>query len=443
MKTHCNRFLTATAMIAAACMALSGCGTANDGGQANGSADTANGGTVEISYMHRLDNVAGTGRTVNEIVSDWNEDHPDIHVTATKFDGKASEMIKKLEADVKNGSAPDLAQVGYSELPEVYTKGILQDVTEYAEQYKDHFASGPYDLMSLGGKYFGLPQDTGPLVYFYNQAEFEKLGISVPKTQEELIQAAKKAAAAGKYIMSFQPDEAGNMLPGLAGASGPWYTVEDDSWIVNTQTAGSQAVADVYQELLDADAVAVKPRWDPSFDVALQNESLIGTIGAAWEVPALSSALEGAANAKGNWRVAQIGDWFGNEGKTGPDGGSGVVVLKNSKHPAEAMEFLDWFNTQVDDLTDQSLVVAATTKAAKTPSSWSAIFGDQDVIKEFSIANDNMGSFNYMPGFSAVVATMTETASKVGEGSATMTDVFATAQTTSVDTLKNLNLSVK
>ena len=41
--------------------------------------------------------------------------------------------------------------------------------------------------------------------------------------------------------------------------------------------------------------------------------------------------------------------------ETGPDGGSAVAVLKNSKHPKEAMEFLDWFNTQVPDLVSQGL----------------------------------------------------------------------------------------
>ena len=78
-------------------------------------------------------------------------------------------MIKKLETDVKSGEAPDLAQVGYAELPEVFTKGLLQDVTQYAEQYKNDFASGPYSLVQVGGKAYGLPQDTGPLVYFYNR----------------------------------------------------------------------------------------------------------------------------------------------------------------------------------------------------------------------------------------------------------------------------------
>lgn len=35
----------------------------------------------------------------------------------------------------------------------------------------------------LAAKAYGLPQDTGPLVYFYNKAEFEKLGITeIPQT---------------------------------------------------------------------------------------------------------------------------------------------------------------------------------------------------------------------------------------------------------------------
>ena len=142
-------------------------------------------------------------------------------------------------------------------------------------------------------------------------------------------------------------------------------------------------------------------------------------------------------------RVTQIGDWFGNGTKTGANGGSGVAVLKGSKHPAEAMEFLDWFNTQVDDLVSQGLVVAATTADAKTPQKWSDYFSGQDVMAEFKTANDNMGDFTYMPGFSAVGAAMKQTAAKAADGSAKVSDVFDTAQKTSVDTLKNLGLSVK
>ena len=74
---------------------------------------------------------------------------------------------------------------------------------------------------------------------------------------------------------------------------------------------------------------------------------------AAWEAPLFIDSAGGTG--AGEWKVTQLGDWFGNGTKTGANGGSGVAVLKGSKHPAEAMEFLDWFNTQVDDLVSQAL----------------------------------------------------------------------------------------
>lgn len=441
MVSYTKRLFAGVAAVAALGMGLVGCGSSSGDSSASSNADASkdSGEVVKITYMHRLPDNEGM-TTVDSIVDQWNKDHPNIQVTATKFNGNASDMIKKLETDVKSGNAPDLAQVGYAELPEVYTKGMLEDVTQYAEQYKDHFAEGPYNLMQVGGKYYGLPQDTGPLVYFYNKKAFDELGLAVPGTQEELIAAAKKAAAAGKYIMSFQADEAGNMLTGLAGASSNWYTVKDDAWVVDTDTDGSKAVAKVYQELLDSKAVATNPRWDPSFDASLQKEELVGTIGAAWEAPLLMQSI--GDSGKGNWAVAQVGDWFDNDGKTGPDGGSGVAVLKGCEHGKEAMEFLDWFNTQTDALISQGLVVATSGTDVKTPDSWKEYYGGQDIMAEFVKANDNMGDFTYIPGFSAVATAMTEAASKAASGKGTVADIFAAAQTTSIDTLKDYGLSI-
>lgn len=432
--------MAGAAAVAAACMALSGCGGASSGGSSSSSSGSvSNGGKVEITYIHRLPDKSGM-TSVEQIVSRWNKENPNIQVKPIHFNGNASDLIKKLETDVKAGNAPDLAQAGYSEIPELFTKGLLEDVTAEADQYKGDFAEGPYGNMTIGGKTFGLPQDTGPLVYYYNKTEFDKLGISVPKMQGELLESAKKAAAQGKYIMSFQADEAGNMLSGLAGASDPWYTIEGDAWKVDTQTSGSKAVAKVYQQLLDDKAATTNPRWDPSFDASLQKGELIGTIGAAWEAPLLMDSM--ADKGKGDWRVAQIGDWFDNGEKTGPDGGSGVVALKGIKHKAEAMKFLDWFNTQIDDLTSQGLVVAATTGSAKTPASWSEFYGGQDVMAEFAAANGNLASFSYIPGFSAVGTAMKEKAADAADGKAKVETIFDVAQTASVDTLKDYGLSV-
>lgn len=437
MNSAFTRIAASFAALAFMGVGLAGCGSSS--GSSSSSSSSKSGGKVTLTYMHRLPDSKGMV-LVKDIVAKWNKSHPNIQVKSIKFTGQSGDMIKKLETDVKAGNAPDMAQVGYAELPEVYTKGMLEDVTSEAEKYQGNFASGPFKLMSIGGKYYGLPQDTGPLLYFYNDAQFKKLGLTVPKTQNEFISEAKKAASKGKDIAAFEQDEAGNRFSGLAGASKPWYTVKGNAWVVNTKTQGSDEVAKVYQQLLDAKAVDTHPRWDPSFDNALQKSTLIGMVGAAWEAPLIMASA--GDSQSGQWRVAQLGDWFGNGSKTGPDGGSGVAILKGCKHPKEAMEFNNWFNTQIDDLTSQGLIVAATTGHAKTPDAWSKYFGGQDVMKEFETANSNMGEFTYMPGFSAVGESMKEVASKAVTGNGKVSNVFNAAQTTSEATLKNYGLSV-
>lgn len=95
--------MTGAAAVAAACMALSGCGGASSSGGASGG--SSSGGKVEITYIHRLPDKSGM-TSVEQIVSRWNKEHPDIHVKAIHFNGNASDLIKKLETDVKAGNAP-------------------------------------------------------------------------------------------------------------------------------------------------------------------------------------------------------------------------------------------------------------------------------------------------------------------------------------------------
>ncbi|WP_124040240.1 ABC transporter substrate-binding protein [Neoactinobaculum massilliense] len=446
MTTHKKRLMGAGAMLAAAAFALAGCSSGGSSKEATGAAEatTSDGQVVELTYMHRLQDAEGMTK-VADIVSRWNKEHPNIQVKTVKFDGAAQDMIQKLETDVKAGNAACLAQVGYAEVPEVYTKGLLEDVTQYAEKYKDNFSEGEYNLMGVDGKIFGLPQDTGPLVYFYDTEAFKQLGIEVPTNAEELEAAAKKAAAQGKYILSFQADEAGNALTAQAAAAGDsWFTLDGDAWKVNTTGTGSTAVADVWQNLLDNKAVFTKPRWDASWSAAVADGSLIGTIGAAWEAPLIAGDGANSADA-GKWAVAELPNWFGNaDGATGPDGGSGVAVMKGCQYPAEAMEFNNWFNTQVDDLATQGLVTAASTSVPATPDSYGPFFAaGEDPMTVFSKASANMSSkFIFMPGWSSVTPVMTDKANAAIDGSAKVADVFSSAGDQAKTTLKDLGLQV-
>lgn len=430
---------TSIASIALVTLALSACGTSTTEDDAADAPADNNGEPVEITYMHRLPD--GEGMTpVAEIVDKWNAENPDIQVKGTKFDGAAPEMTLKLETDINAGAGVCLAQLSYSEIPEMFVKGLVQDVSAQAETYSDDFSAGALAMMTVGDAVVGLPQDTGPLVYFYNEEAFNDLGIEVPTTVDEFTESAKVAAAEGKYIGAFTPDEAHNWLMAQSTAAGDvWYSSSDGKWDVNTNDSGSMAVADMWQDGIDNETVLIDQRWGDGFTEALTDGSLIGHVGAAWEAGFLLDPLDGTPD-EGKWRVAPIVDYGAGE-MNGPDGGSGVAVMEGCEYPNEAMEFNAWLNTQVEDLASQGLVPAAS-QPATTPEKLTRQFGGQDVMAELSAATENLNpDFAYSPGFSSL-ATMNEEAARAATGDATVADVFDVAQQTSIDTLNNLGLPV-
>ncbi|MEO7589278.1 MAG: ABC transporter substrate-binding protein [Arachnia sp.] len=437
--------MTVAGLLSAAALGLTACGgnaTPADPAATTAAAtadETTASGPVELTYMHRLPD--GKDMTsVADIVKRWNEANPNIQVKTTKFDGEAQEMITKLETDIKANNGVCLAQLSYSEVPEMFVKGLTMDVTAEAEKYKDNFG-GAYGQMTVGGQTVGLPQDSGPLIYMYNEAAFKALGIEVPTTYEEFGTAAKAAAAKGKYIADFESDEAQNWLSGqAAGAGAVWYSSQDDKWKVDTTSAETMKVADFWQDMLDSKAVLTHDRWSDAYTAALVDGSLVGNVAAAWEVGFALDSLDGT-EYEGQWRVAQLPK-LADKAMTGPDGGSGVAVMKGCEFPAQAMEFNNWFNTQVDDLATQGLVPAAA-KAAATPEKWSRQFGGQDVMAELVTANNNLNAdFTYIPGFSAVGPKMKETAAAAASGSGKVADIFTAAQDASIAALKDAGLPV-
>ena len=401
MKKHA----LAASMLALALLA-SGCSATS-----SSSGSSASGGVIR--YLHRLPD--GEGMTkVNDIVARWNTEHPDMKVEATKFDGKAPDMNVKLENDVKAGTGPCLAQVGYAEIPKLYSSGLLADVSSQAEKYKDHFSEGSMSLMTVGKTTVGLPQDSGPLVYFYNKSAFDQLGLKVPTTSAELTDVAQKAAAQGKYAVAFEPDEAPNTLAGQSAAAGAqWFTADNDKWKVNVSSPETTKVSTFWQGVLDSKAALVANRWDDAFGKALVDQQLIGTIGAAWEGALLADTMKDSPNA-GAWSVAQL-PAFGDTPMSGPDGGSGVAVLKGCSNPEGAMAFNDI----------------------------STFFGGQDVYAEFTKANAAVNSkFGFMPTWPSLADPMTQAAEAAGKGTGKVDDIFQAAQKTSVSSLKDANLPV-
>lgn len=138
-----KKFAKVAAICAAAALGLAACSNADEGTKTEAK-ETKSTEPVKIQYLHRLDN-ADDAVKVADIVKKWNDENPDIQVEPIKFDGKAQELIKKVQTDTDAGNAPCLYQAGYADLAELYVNGLVQDVSDYAKEYSADYAAGPFE----------------------------------------------------------------------------------------------------------------------------------------------------------------------------------------------------------------------------------------------------------------------------------------------------------
>src|SRR6185312_17134477 len=205
----------AAAIITAAALLATGCSTPANSPEAGGS---GNGKSVELTYWAWAPNL-------EKVVDIWNQKNPDIHVTVNKQDGGDPAVTKLLTAIKAGSGAPDLIQAEYQKIPTLVSADALADLSgTAASSTKDSFPAGVWDSVTLGGDaLYAVPQDTGPVVFYYRADIFESLGLSVPTTWDEYAAAAKTIHDADptQFLGTFSSNDAGwfTAMSQQAGAS--------------------------------------------------------------------------------------------------------------------------------------------------------------------------------------------------------------------------------
>lgn len=442
MNRPSNRPLATIGTLAAAALALSACsGDATADETTGGPAPTDPGKKVSVEYWHRLPSVDGA-KSVDDLVAEWNAENPNIQVTATAMTGAAQESYPKIAAAVEAGNAPCLAQVGVDRVPDLLSTGQLLDVTDAATQYKDSYLEYAWGRVTFGDRTYGIPQDTGPIVLYYRTDLFEEYGIEVPTTWDEYRAAGEKVREKNPeaYIGSFLPDESMWFMALASGAGASWWGIEGDSWKVAVDSPETQKVADFWQDLIDDEIVATIPRWDPNFDKAINDGTLVATIGASWEAPLIAGS---APDTAGKWGVAQIPAWDAANPLVGEDGGSVVAVLKGCDAPAEAVAFANWLNTNVDGLMPLGLFPATAQVGFTTPDSLKEFYGGQDIYSEFSTANANVNvAWSFSPTTGVAMTSLQDGTGKMLQGGPGLREIIAATQKASVDSLTAAGINV-
>jgi raffinose/stachyose/melibiose transport system substrate-binding protein len=84
---------------------------------------------------------------------------------------------------------------------EQVSSGICQDISKAISEggFKDTFYPAGLQNFTVEGKTYGLPNDLGPIVFWYNKELCQKAGVDPSKIQywEDFVDAVKKCQAAG------------------------------------------------------------------------------------------------------------------------------------------------------------------------------------------------------------------------------------------------------
>ncbi|MFJ4537221.1 ABC transporter substrate-binding protein [Streptomyces tibetensis] len=305
---------------------------------------------------------------MDKVVDLWNKGpgKKDRITVTVKKQASGDTLVTKILTAHKAGKAPDLVQAEYQALPTLVSNDALADISENVSEAKDRFADGVWQQTTLGtDAVYAVPQDIGPMMFYYREDLFKQYGLTVPTTWDEFAETARKLkkAAPEKDLTTFSANDSG-LFAGLAQQAGAkWWTTTGDQWKVSIDDAATQKVATFWGGLVREGAIDNQPMYTPAWNKALNTGKQIAWVSAVWAPGTLTTA---APDTKGKWAMAPLPQWSASENTTGSWGGSSTAVTTDSKHQQAAAQFATWLNTDreaLNALAKESGIYPAATNA--------------------------------------------------------------------------------
>lgn len=436
--------VAATALLAAGCSSGGGGGTTTPPATSTGGSTGGTGEKVSLTYWTWAPGM-------DEVAAAWNASHPDIQVTVNKQDGGDPAVTKFLTAIKAGSGAPDIMQAEYQKIPTLVSANSLQDISgDLSGDVKSGFSDGTWQSVTLGSDaVYAVPQDSGPMEFYYRADIFEKYGLKVPTTWDEYAQVATELHQKDPkaYLGTFSSGDAG-WFAGLsqqAGAS--WWGVDGDAWSVNIDASPTQKVASYWGKLVQDGVIDNKPMYTPDWNKALNDGTQVGWVSAIWAPGVLSG---NAPDTKGKWKMAKLPQWNAGDDVTGNWGGSATGVSAQSKHPKEAAEFIEWMNT--DPTAAQLLVTKGGLYPANLNSQTTALTSPPDFFSNqpdfytlASAISKTVQPFTYGPNVNVAYSSYNDEFGKATKAKtqSAFTAAITNMQKTTLDDLKKSGYNVK
>lgn len=147
---------------------------------------------VTIVFWHNYDAGAGQIDVLEDLIAQFESENSGIKVNHEYLEWQA--LKDNVVAGATSGVLPDVLRGDIGFVPQFQSLNVLFEMSslpDYAE-FAANVLEAPNSSAKMGDKFYGLAANTNTKILFYNKDMFDAEGISVPKTQDEMWEAAKK-----------------------------------------------------------------------------------------------------------------------------------------------------------------------------------------------------------------------------------------------------------
>ncbi len=209
--TKRRRLVASAVAVTLGATALAACGSSDDDSGTES-------GPVSLTYWTWTPGM-------DKVVDLWNKGPgKKARITVTvKKQASGDTLVTKILTAHKAGKAPDLVQAEYQALPTLVSNDALADIAKDVGDAKSKFADGVWQQTTLGtDAVYAVPQDIGPMMFYYRADLFEKYGLTVPATWEQFADTARelKKKAPDTDLTTFSANDSG-LFAGLAQQAAP------------------------------------------------------------------------------------------------------------------------------------------------------------------------------------------------------------------------------
>ncbi len=115
-----------------------------------------------------------------------------------------------------------------------------------------------------------------------------------------------------------------------------------NTWTVDIDSPQTEQVATYWDRLRTEGVIRTEPDFANGWYKDLQTGTIAGWVSASWG----DAIIEGnAPDTASHWRVAPLPQWTAGGTASANWGGSSTAVLKDTKYPAQALQFAAWLNS--------------------------------------------------------------------------------------------------